>query len=90
MTLFIGADKTAISSLKERFMKLWECRDLGDTKEFLCMCIIKSKGRILVDQVDYLKKVLQRFKLENAKTVPTPLPEGYHPQQNKGSPNPEI
>jgi hypothetical protein len=71
-------------------MKLWECRDLGDTQEFLRMCIIKNKGRIIVDQKDYLQKVLQRFKLENAKSVPTPLPEGYQPLPNKSSIDPEI
>jgi hypothetical protein len=88
--LFLGANKKDISSLKERFMQIWECRDLGDTQEFLRMRIVKSKGRILIDQVDYLHKVLQRFKLINAKTVPTPLPEGYQPLPNKDSPNPEL
>ena len=29
--LFIGAKKKDISSLKQCFMKIWECRDLGDT-----------------------------------------------------------
>ena len=42
--LFIGANKKDISSLKQHFMKIWECRDLGDTQEFLCMHIVKSKG----------------------------------------------
>ncbi len=42
--LFLGTDKSAISSLKQHFMKLWECRDLGDTQEFLRMHIIRSKG----------------------------------------------
>jgi hypothetical protein len=88
--LFLGANKKDISSLKERFMQIWECRDLGDTQEFLRMRIVKSKGRILIDQVDYLHKVLQRFKLINAKTVPTPLPEGYQPLPNKDPPNPEL
>jgi transposase InsO family protein len=88
--LFLGANKKDISSLKERFMQIWECRDLGDTQEFLRMRIVKSKGRILIDQVDYLHKVLQRFKLVNAKTVPTPLPEGYQPLPNKDPPNPEL
>jgi transposase InsO family protein len=88
--LFLGANKKDISSLKEHFMQIWECRDLGDTQEFLCMCIVKSKGHILIDQVDYLYKVLQRFKLINAKTVPTPLPEGYQPLPNKDPPNPEL
>ena len=86
--LFLGKDKAAIDSLKQRFMKHWECRDLGDAIVFLRMRIRKLKGQILIDQVDYLHKVLQRFNLQNVKTVPTPLPEGYQPMPNKGSPNP--
>ena len=35
-------------------------------------------------------KVLQQFNLQNAKSVPTPLPEGYLPQPNKGFVDPEI
>src|SRR6201996_1978584 len=88
--LFLGANKKDITSLKERFMRIWECRDLGDTNEFLRMRIIRSKGRILIDQKDYLQKVLQRFNLINAKSVPTPLPAGYQPQPKKSSPVPEI
>src|SRR6266571_7399069 len=88
--LFLGANKKDIASLKECFMAIWECRDLGDTKEFLCMHILRNKGRILIDQKDYLQKVLQHFNLINAKSVPTPLPEGYHPSPNKGSASPEL
>src|ERR1700761_6457129 len=83
--LFFGKNKKDINSLKQRFMKIWECRDLGDSQEFLRMRIKKHKGCILVDQCDYLTKVLHCFNLQNAKAVPTPLPEGYHPLPNKGS-----
>src|SRR6266404_6252899 len=88
--LFLGADKSAISSLKQCFMKLWECRDLGDTQEFLRMRIVKSNGQIILDQMDYLQKVLQRFNLENTKSVPTPLPEGYQPLPNKSTATSEL
>ena len=57
--LFLEANKKDISSLKQCFMKIWECRDLGDTQEFLRMRIVKSNGSIKIDQVDYLHKVLQ-------------------------------
>ena len=83
--LFLGANNKDIASLKECFMAIWECRDLGDTKEFLWMHILCNKGKILIDQKDYLQKVLQCFNLINAKPVPTPLPKGYHPSPNKGS-----
>ena len=88
--LFLGANKKDISSLKQCFMKIWECRDLGDTQEFLLMHIIKSNGRIKIDQVDYLNKVLQQFNLLNAKAPPTPLPEGYQPRPNIGTADPEL
>src|ERR1700744_5961587 len=80
--LFLGKNKNDIDSLKNCFMKIWECSDLGDTKEFLCMCILQSKGKILIDQKEYLQKVLQCFNLLNTKSVPTLLPEGYHPTPN--------
>jgi hypothetical protein len=54
------------------------------------MCIKCRKGCILVDQCDYLKKVLQLFDLQNAKAIPTPLPEGYHPMPNKNESTPNL
>ena len=74
--LFLGADKHVLLSLKEQFMKIWECRDLGDATEFLCMRIKRKDGIIYIDQTAYLQKVLQRFDLLNAKATATPLPEG--------------
>ena len=71
-------------------MKIWECRDLGDTQEFLRMRIVKSKGHIKIDQVDYLHKVLQWFNLLNAKAPPTPLPEGYQPRPSTSPADPEL
>jgi Reverse transcriptase (RNA-dependent DNA polymerase) len=37
--LFLKADKHVLLSLKEQFMKIWECRDLGDATEFLHICM---------------------------------------------------
>jgi hypothetical protein len=71
-------------------MKIWECRDLGNAQEFLCMCIVKSKGCIKIDQVDYLHKVLQCFNLLNAKAPPTLLLEGYQPKPKIGTADPEL
>ena len=88
--LFLGTNKKDISSLKQCFMKIWECRDLGDTQEFLCMHIVKLKGHIKIDQVDYLHKVLQWFNLLNAKAPPTPLPEGYQPHPSMSPTDPEL
>lgn len=77
--LFMGSDKTLVDTLKDAFMHKWECRDLGEAKEFLRMRILKKDGKICIDQTAYLNKVLQRFGMTNAKYAATPLPEGYHP-----------
>src|SRR6201984_1837554 len=88
--LFLGADKDALLRLKKRFMNIWECRDLGDTQEFLRMRIRREGSKIRLDQTDYLNKVVSHFELNNAKSVPTPLPEGYHPSANTSSPDPAL
>ena len=65
-------------------MDKWECHDLGEVKEFLCMHIVHSGRDIHLDQINYLKKVLVRFGFENAKSHPTPLPTGWSPTENTG------
>src|SRR5712675_130938 len=57
---------------------------MGKTEEFLGMHILRSKGTIALEQRDYLKKVLGRFNMTNAKSVPTPLPSGYLPLASIG------
>ena len=37
--LFMGANKKSLLELKQCFMKIWECRDLGNAHEFLYMRI---------------------------------------------------
>ena len=56
---------------------------------YTCTLLDQKVVSLLIKKIIY-KKVLQRFNLINAKSVPTPLPEGYQPQPNKGSPDPEI
>lgn len=88
--LFCGKDKALVAKLKADFMKQWECRDLDETKEFLRMRIKRDRGKIYIDQVPYLEKVLHRFGMQNSKTAPTPLPSGYMPLENKSRPDPEL
>ncbi len=41
--LFIGPNKSFIASKKALFIKKWECRDLGEVKEFLKMRLVCKK-----------------------------------------------
>jgi Reverse transcriptase (RNA-dependent DNA polymerase) len=88
--LFLGPNIKDLLHVKEEFMKKWECRDLGEAKEFLCMHIQHKNGRIYLDQTAYLQKVLQHFKLQNANPAHTPLPEGYQPSPNTSPADPSL
>ena len=88
--LFLGPDKSFLLSKKKLFMAKWECHDLGDCKEFLRMRIQRKGNSILIDQSSYLKKVVERFGLQNAKAGPTPLPAGYIPVANQGEIDPQM
>jgi len=87
--IFMGPDHRLVMSKKALFMKEWECRDLGDTKEFLRMNIHRHGHLITLEQKDYLRKVLERFGMYNAKAAPTPLPQGYVPVPNESPENPK-
>ena len=76
--LFYGPTKAIVDEIKGLFIMKWEYRDLGPATSFLNMWI-KCKGhKILIDQCSYLKKVLEHFGMQNARTAPTPLPQGYY------------
>src|SRR5258708_7070199 len=78
--LFCGPNKALVLELKQRFMQRWECRDLGDTTEFLRMRVHRENGKICLDQIAYLETVLERCRMQNCKLAKTPLPAGYMPE----------
>jgi hypothetical protein len=88
--LFVGPSQSFIQSKKKLFMTKWECRDLGDCKEFLRMRLIRKGQSIYIDQCSYLEKVIERFGMTNAKYARTPLPTGYTPTPNEGEVNPQL
>ena len=45
---------------------------------------------MILDQQDYLKKIVSQFGLENAKSASTPLPEQYEPEANTGNCTPDF
>ena len=89
--LFMGPELRQVQKVKEAFMKLWECRDLGRVKEYLGMRINydHNKATMIIDQHEYAKKIVKRFGQENAKSVRTPLPTGYVPEPNSGQASPQ-
>jgi hypothetical protein len=78
--IFCGPNKTLVQELKEKFMKRWECWDLGEVTEFLRMRVHKESSRVNLDQCAYLETVLERCGMQDCKTAATPLLAGYIPE----------
>ena len=70
---------------------MWECRDLGPISEYLRMKIVRDRihKKLIIDQINYAKKVVEHFGQQNAKPTYTPLPVGYQPKANQGMAKPE-
>jgi hypothetical protein len=88
--IFAGKDLSMVIKIKQVFMKKWECRDLGKAKEFLKIKIRCEGRKIILDQQDYLDKIVARFHLQKSNTARTPLPTGYEPEVNKGTATPQF
>ena len=84
--LFLGNNKTKLMKIKADFMKKWECRDLGPIKEYLRMDIQRDRKNhtLIIDQINYAKKIVERFGQNNSRPTNTPLPVGYNPTLNTG------
>jgi hypothetical protein len=87
--IFAGPDINFVNEVKTKFMKHWECRDLGNAKEYLGMRIERKDGKIYIDQCAYLDKLLERCAMGGAAATATPLPAGYIPTPSESEADPE-
>ncbi|KAL5762397.1 hypothetical protein ACOSP7_018661 [Xanthoceras sorbifolium] len=76
--LIAGSDMQEIMNLKRELSKQFAMKDLGAAKQILGMRIKRDtkSGTLLLSQAEYIKKVLSRFNMQDAKPVSTPL--GIH------------
>ena len=91
-SLFIGSNKSYLTFKKRQFMDRWESRDLGEATEYLGMRITQdcAKCTLKLDQISYATKVIECFKLNNAKVTCTPLSLGYNPAPNPKTTTPQL
>ncbi|RVW27659.1 Retrovirus-related Pol polyprotein from transposon TNT 1-94 [Vitis vinifera] len=63
-----------INNLKKQLSKQFAMKDLGAVKQILGMRVIRDKanGTLKLSQSEYVKKVLSRFNMNEAKPVSTP------------------
>ena len=64
-----------VNKLKVLLSREFDMKDLGAAKKILGMEIRRDRDakRLWLSQAGYVKKVLERFSMENAKPVSTPL-----------------
>ncbi|KAH9659867.1 hypothetical protein KPL70_024018 [Citrus sinensis] len=67
--------KSEIERLKNLLKAEFEMKDIGNAKRILGMDIIRdrSAGTLFLSQEKYIKKVLERFEMQDCKPVQTPL-----------------
>ena len=73
--LIAGSSMREINNLKTRLSVAFEMKDLGPAKQILGMKISRdrSSGTLNLSQELYIKKVLSRFRVNDAKPRTTPL-----------------
>jgi len=73
--LIVGANMTEIDRLKKQLSENFEIKDLSLAKQILGMRISKDRieGIMNLSKEKYIKKLLHRFNVGNAKTKNTPL-----------------
>ena len=73
--LIVGSSIEEINDLKKQLSKQFAMKDLGAAKQILGMRIIRdnANGTLKLSQLEYVKKVLSRFNMNEAKPVSTPL-----------------
>lgn len=73
--LIAAKDKDEIRKVKVQLNTEFEMKDLGAANKILGMEIIRDRkaGTLCLSQKGYIEKILQRFNMQNAKPVSTPL-----------------
>ena len=73
--LIAGSDIQEINKLKKQLSREFEMKDLGAAKQILGMSIARNKetGTLKLSQAKYIRKVLEKFSMADAKPRSTPL-----------------
>ena len=85
--LITGSGIEKINNLKKQLSKQFGMKDLGATKQILGMRIIRDKvnGTLKLSKLEYVKKVLSRFNMNEAKPMSTPLGSHFKPSNKQSS-----
>ncbi|CAM8953748.1 unnamed protein product [Rhodiola kirilowii] len=73
--LIAGSSAQEVSKLKKQLSKRFAMKDLGEVKQILGMRIERDRKarKLHLSQAEYIKKILERFSMQDAKPVKIPL-----------------
>ena len=83
--LITAKSMVEVNKLKSLLSKEFDMKDLGAAKKILGMEIHRDRasGRLWLSQYSYVKKVLERFNMDDAKPVSTPLANHFRLSTNQ-------
>ena len=73
--LIVGLNSSKLDRLKKQLSKSFAMKDLGPAKQILGVRIhrYRKDKKLYISQEQYIEKVLERFNMNNAKVVSSPL-----------------
>ena len=82
--LIASRSMKAVNGLKRALSQEFVMKDLGSAQKILGMeiCRDRCKGILHLSQGGYIKRVLERFGIDKAKPVETPLPGHFSLSKN--------
>lgn len=83
--LIVGKDTSRIDSLKKQLSKSFAMKDLGPAKQILGIQITRDRDskKLFLSQEKYIEKVLQKFRMDKAKVVSSPLASHFKLSKNQ-------
>ena len=83
--LIAAKSMVEVNKLKSLLSKEFDMKDLGAGKKILGMEIHRDRasGRLWLSQYSYVKRVLERFNMDDAKPVSTPLANHFRLSTNQ-------
>lgn len=80
-----GNDQRLIQKLKQNLMQMFEMTDLGEMAFFLGMEVNQIPGEIFICQKKYVREILKRFRMEECKSIATPMNQKEKLSRSDGS-----
>lgn len=90
--LIAGADQGLIAYVKDGLAEEFKMKNLDKVNEFLGMKIARTDNGYVVNQTEYLRRVLRGFGMEQCNGANTPMDTGLDMDADQGDPigKPEL